>query len=275
MPLLRKDLKIGLLAGAVLLVLAVIYALVLTFSGSSELPPVAQRPAQDLAEPDGAFEEPAGEQPTDDEASSPLEAQGLMNAGQAPSGEWSAYGFNGNPPIVTETPPMGSRAPPPTEESPLETAPVNPLPQVADSDLDAADAIASVETHEVAAGETLSGIAEKYYGDANLFPLIERANPRVDSRRLKVGQKLLIPDRDSIASTAAQPASAPPARDAADPASPVDGLYEVKPGDTLARIAHTQFGREALWEEIYKLNQDVIGPDPAKLKVGMKLKMPS
>ena len=57
--------------------------------------------------------------------------------------------------------------------------------------------------------------------------------------------------------------------------SSADQFHEVQPGDTLARIAARRFGREALWEEIYKLNQDQIGPDPARLTVGIKLKLPS
>jgi nucleoid-associated protein YgaU len=49
--------------------------------------------------------------------------------------------------------------------------------------------------HEVVSGDTLSKIAEKYYGDASLYPQIFEANKdRLDDpNKIKVGQKLRIP----------------------------------------------------------------------------------
>jgi len=50
--------------------------------------------------------------------------------------------------------------------------------------------------------------------------------------------------------------------------------YAVQPGDTLGSIAVTRLGDGARWEEIYELNKDVIGDDPDKIEVGMKLTIP-
>lgn len=49
--------------------------------------------------------------------------------------------------------------------------------------------------HEVKAGETLSKIAQRYYGDASLYPKIFEANRDVlkDPNLIRVGQKLRIP----------------------------------------------------------------------------------
>ncbi len=47
--------------------------------------------------------------------------------------------------------------------------------------------------HVVARGETLASIARKYYSDAALAGRITKANPRVDPRRLLVGQRLKVP----------------------------------------------------------------------------------
>ena len=49
--------------------------------------------------------------------------------------------------------------------------------------------------HEVKSGETLSKIAEQYYGDARLYPKIFDANRDVlkDPNVIRVGQKLRIP----------------------------------------------------------------------------------
>ena len=49
--------------------------------------------------------------------------------------------------------------------------------------------------HDVASGDTLSGIAKKYYGDANKYPQIFEANKPMLSNPDKIypGQKLRIP----------------------------------------------------------------------------------
>ncbi len=49
--------------------------------------------------------------------------------------------------------------------------------------------------HEVKSGENLSKIAQRYYGDASLYPKIFEANRDVlkDPNMIRVGQKLRIP----------------------------------------------------------------------------------
>jgi nucleoid-associated protein YgaU len=49
--------------------------------------------------------------------------------------------------------------------------------------------------HEVKKGETLSKLAEQYYGDASLYPKIFEANKDVlkDPNLIRIGQKLRIP----------------------------------------------------------------------------------
>ncbi len=48
------------------------------------------------------------------------------------------------------------------------------------------------ETYVVEPGDNLSLIAEKVYGDATLFPLIQEAN-NLDPSQLAVGQRLVVP----------------------------------------------------------------------------------
>lgn len=50
--------------------------------------------------------------------------------------------------------------------------------------------------------------------------------------------------------------------------------YEVKAGDTLLLIAQQFYGDVAQWRKIYDANRDVIGADPDRLALGMKLKIP-
>jgi nucleoid-associated protein YgaU len=51
------------------------------------------------------------------------------------------------------------------------------------------------QTHLVQSGDTLSKIAEKYYGDASLYTKIFQANRDVlsDPNKIRPGQKLRIP----------------------------------------------------------------------------------
>lgn len=51
------------------------------------------------------------------------------------------------------------------------------------------------QQHTVVAGDTLSKIAHRYYGDPGLYPKIYEANRDIlsDPNRIKPGQKLRIP----------------------------------------------------------------------------------
>ncbi len=53
----------------------------------------------------------------------------------------------------------------------------------------------STQWHEVKKGETLSKIAEQYYGDPSLYPKIFEANRDIldNPNLIKIGQKLRIP----------------------------------------------------------------------------------
>ncbi|WP_084665613.1 LysM peptidoglycan-binding domain-containing protein [Thermanaeromonas toyohensis] len=55
---------------------------------------------------------------------------------------------------------------------------------------------------------------------------------------------------------------------------PVPKVYEVRPGDSLWKIAKLELGSGARWREIYEANKETIGPDPNLIYPGMKLVMP-
>jgi LysM repeat protein len=78
-----------------------------------------------------------------------------------------------------------------------------------------------VTEHTVVRGDTFYGLAQRYGVTSGE---IARANPGVDATRLQVGQKLIIP----------APSTAAPAVRGTEPAA---GMYVVKRGDTLTRIA--------------------------------------
>jgi membrane-bound lytic murein transglycosylase D len=84
--------------------------------------------------------------------------------------------------------------------------------------------------HYVQRGETMGGIARKYRVSATL---LQEANPRVSPRRLRIGQRLVVPTGGAISSTVARRMSDP------KPAAGTNtsGYHRVKWGETLSEIA--------------------------------------
>lgn len=83
------------------------------------------------------------------------------------------------------------------------------------------------------------------------------------------------PQRPPLASpvVSPSPATSAPASTTATP-QVAGQTYEVQSGDTLATIASDFYDDPAQWRRIYDANKDTIGPDPDKLKIGMKLTIP-
>lgn len=99
------------------------------------------------------------------------------------------------------------------------------------------------------------GVSTKAIGDAN---------PGVDSKKLKVGQKLNVPA--STTATGAGPI-APGSSVAPMEATATEATYSVKSGDTLLRIAKAHGTTVKLIKSANSLTTD-------RIKVGQKLKLP-
>ena len=52
--------------------------------------------------------------------------------------------------------------------------------------------------HEIKAGESLSKIAKRYYGDYQKFPIIARFNDLTDATEVEIGQKVKIPEIEGL-----------------------------------------------------------------------------
>jgi membrane-bound lytic murein transglycosylase D len=84
--------------------------------------------------------------------------------------------------------------------------------------------------HFVASGETMGGIARKYRVNGRL---LADANPRVNPRRLRIGQRLVVPTGGVISSSVARRMSDPvPAA-----GTNTSGFHRVKRGETLSGFA--------------------------------------
>jgi LysM repeat protein len=109
----------------------------------------------------------------------------------------------------------------------------------------------------IASGDTFAAIAHRQH--ISVKALIE-ANPGVDARKLKVGQKIQLPASSAVA---ANSAAAPAEAGASD-----GTVYVVKTGDTLGKIAR-------LHGTSYKKLMALNDLKTTSIRVGQKLKLPA
>ena len=132
---------------------------------------------------------------------------------------------------------------------------------------------AQVERYEVKRGDTLSGICAEYYGDAGLFPALQKANG-LKSPDLVPGQTISLPPRAALTSNS--PQTAPPAQP--EQPAPTETVrknrtYTVQKGDMLERIARRELGDGRRANEIFEMNRDQLS-SPDDIQPGMVLKLP-
>ena len=126
-------------------------------------------------------------------------------------------------------------------------------------------------SHVVKAGETLSSIAAASYGDSKSWKLIAAANPTVNPNRLAAGTKLIIPAGNPTSGAT----SGVTASRGAVVASKIDpkSEYQVQSNDSLYRISMRLYGTGEHATKLYEDNKEIIGANPARLKLGMILKL--
>ncbi|MCZ7647817.1 MAG: LysM peptidoglycan-binding domain-containing protein [Planctomycetota bacterium] len=139
------------------------------------------------------------------------------------------------------------------------------------------------QAYTVQAGDTLSGIAQKFYPGRMRegLKLLGEANTRLfsDPRKMRVGMVLSVPDLGTV--QAAAPAPAQPRVEAAPvpptaantlPQPALGTTYEVQAGDSLEGIARKLFNDARRWRDLFEWNRDRIH-DPGLLRVGQKLRI--
>jgi peptidoglycan endopeptidase LytE len=141
--------------------------------------------------------------------------------------------------------------PPPSSNPPVAFVPppiAPPVPEVTPG-----------SSYEVAKGDTLGNIAKAHH--VSLKDL-QAANPGVDSKHLKIKQKLTIP------ASSAPAATAPVAGSSVATDTAVSDTYTVKSGDSLTKIAKAHGTSLKALKAANSLTTDHI-------KVGQKLKIPA
>lgn len=130
--------------------------------------------------------------------------------------------------------------------------------------------------YTVGRGDTLAILAEVHYGSQTYAAFLARANPQIENpNKLTVGTKLSIPPlpasmvREAKLSGRSEEPNKSPAALKSEA-----GMYVVREGDSLYRIAEQLLGEASRWPEIHAQNRAVIGDDPTQLKVGQRLRIP-
>lgn len=175
-------------------------------------------------------------------------------SGLPPAGNGALPPTSGFPPVAN--PPLSTTSPAFSFNSNLPSP--APAPTLVETPAPAPEG----KTHTVASGELLGDIALKYYGSSKSWKKIQEANPGVDPKNLKVGQKLVIPAAEPKATDSASSTVATGAGERS---------YTVKSGDTLYVIAKKELGSASRWKEIEKLNN----LSSSELRVGQAIKLPT
>ncbi len=126
------------------------------------------------------------------------------------------------------------------------------------------------QKHQVARGENLWQIAERYYQSGYNWVDIARENKLTNPNLLLVGQELVIPNVPSRKLTVAnksQPTTS-------GVTIKKGGEYTIKKGDSLSKIAGAVYGDIFLWPKIWAANRDQIH-NPNLIFPGQKIKIPN
>lgn len=206
-------------------------------------------------------------------AAPPADAFGTPSGTLAPAAGGAAaatIGGSGAPAAPASAPIGGSSAAPggarPTGSAPTATVvmPVDPATWKAPADQ------AASKEYTIKSGDTLEAIARTELGSGQKWPAIVAANPGLNPKQLKVGQKIRIPDAGT--------ANASPATETMKSADAGSGnSYTVQKGDTLFGIARKTYGSgsDAEVRRIVDANGGVLKSKDTPLKPGMKLVIPA
>lgn len=123
-------------------------------------------------------------------------------------------------------------------------------------------------------GDSLSALAERRYGSADLWTAIARANPLRDFRRVRAGDTIRVPlDPGNVQGVVSGEDPTAPARMPPPDAPRAFETYVVQANENLSVIAKKVYGRSALWKRIYEANRDQLS-SPDVVRQGQTLRIP-
>jgi nucleoid-associated protein YgaU len=177
-----------------------------------------------------------------------------------PIAEAGNTGSTAIPPVV----PPATDAPPPTSPAPT-----------------SALSGSGARTHVMQRGETFSSVAKAVYGKSSYYLKIQQANPGLNPNAIKPGTEIKLPDVTAVSSDTGGTGATNAKANAGSRGGPRESApavnsateYRVQPNDSLYKISMKLYGNGGHVDELYETNAAAIGDDPARLKVGMVLKL--
>ncbi len=121
-------------------------------------------------------------------------------------------------------------------------------------------------------GDTLASISRHIYGNERMIHALERANPGLDPRRMRVGQKIRLPHHGTARAVARHRTLR---RHVYASSARGGRTYVVRAGEDLSGIARKFYHNPAMWKKIYNANRRVIGSSPNKLRAGERIVIPA
>jgi nucleoid-associated protein YgaU len=132
---------------------------------------------------------------------------------------------------------------------------------------------AAPRQYDVRPGESLSVIAQRYYGSVRFTDALAEFNGLDDPDLLRAGHHLRMPPASELTGPRPDVAAVGPSAAPAD-ATPTCASYRIRPGDSLSGIARRFLHSPGQWRALYELNRDVID-DPDNIRVGSVIKVPA
>jgi len=209
-----------------------------------------------------------------------------------PDATWKSEAAADRPTLdVRPAPGPARRTPSPPAEEPRRTSSTAEEPSRSTGALQPAPPTVRGKPYTIQEGDRLIDVARQFYDDGRLWRAIKAANPNLEENHLRIGQNILVPDKDeaqrlmTASGTSSGGAAAAdakrdstvgvqdPARDTPPPAGKLSDRHVVAAGDTLVGLARRLLNDENRWREIYELNKDQLD-SPDHITVGTELKLP-
>lgn len=108
-------------------------------------------------------------------------------------------------------------------------------------------------------GDTLSGIAAARLGSATRWPMIAEANPGLNPKNLRIGDRIVLPRLDTDGKKA----------------QPTTKIYIIRKNDTLIAIARRLYGDSSRYIDIWRANRDTLPSPNSILHPGRRLRLPA
>ena len=130
-------------------------------------------------------------------------------------------------------------------------------------------------THKVMLNDSLSGLSKKYYGDMSIWREIFNANKDkiANPDNLRVGVVLIIPDITASKAEKKKAYEVSSATESVKRSSSTGRTHKIRTGDTLYKLAKKYYDDYSMWEKIYDANEDTI-QSKNSLRVGQILIIP-